>query len=229
MRARARARARALQTRRWSNIAMLLTLLRIGAVLQVHVLVHPVAAGSGFPAPACHVKIGAVPQRARTARPRNVGFLIGVGPGTPDDAIMQLSPHVPIRQSFNGQPISFPWKNPYLSLLSIQSFIREQVVRGPFASQPFWTQQAQRLGGLGVETLQLILGPQILETRWVAAQPGRNNSALRAACWPTLDATCPLPGSVADPQLEKWVTAISQTMDEVKQLGLADRVVYDIW
>eukprot|EP01043_Picozoa_sp_COSAG02_P087481 COSAG02_NODE_24751_length_678_cov_1.673575_1_plen_32_part_01 len=32
------------------------------------------------------------------------------------------------------------------------------------------------MGKLGVKTLQLILGPQILETRWVAAEPGRNNS-----------------------------------------------------
>ncbi len=103
------------------------------------------------------------------------------------------------------------------------------MVRGPFASQPFWTQQGQRLGKLGVKTLQLILGPQILETRWVAAEPGRNNSALRAACWPGLDATCPLPGSVSDPHLEKWAAAISQTVDEVEKLGLTDQVVYDIW
>lgn len=103
------------------------------------------------------------------------------------------------------------------------------VVRGPFASQPFWTQQATRLARLGVDSLQLVLGPQILETRWVAAEPGRNNSALRAACWPRLDATCPLPGSVSDPHMEKWASAINQTLDEVEKLGLGEKVVYDIW
>ena len=92
---------------------MLLALLRIGAVLQAHVLVHPVGEGSGLPAPTCHVKIGAVPQQTRTTRPRNVGFLIGVGPGTPDDAITQLSPHVLTQQSFHGQPMSFHSNNAY--------------------------------------------------------------------------------------------------------------------
>ena len=143
----------------------------------------------------CHLEIGARPLPSATPR-RNVGFLIGVGPATPDDAITQLVPHV---------------------------------VRGPFSSQPFWTQQATRLARLGVGTLQLILGPQILEQEWVAAEPARNISALRAACWPHLDATCPLPGSVSDPHLKKWASAISQTMDAVERLPFADRVVYDIW
>ena len=143
----------------------------------------------------CHLKIGALPLPSATSR-RNVGFLIGVGAATPDDAITQLRP---------------------------------SVVRGPFSSQPFWTQQATRLARLGVGTLQLILGPQILEQDWVAAEPGRNISALKAACWPDLDATCPLPGSVSDPHMNKWATAISQTMEAVEKLQLADKVVYDIW
>lgn len=141
----------------------------------------------------CHLKISKAPLPS--VKPRNIGFLIGVGPDTPDESITELAPHV---------------------------------VRGPFASQPYWTRQAERLAGLGIGSLQLILGPQILETRWVSAKHGRNNSALRAACWPSLKATCPLPGSVADPHLDKWATAVGETVEEVEKLGLADRIVYDI-
>ena len=53
------------------------------------------------------------------------------------------------------------------------------VVRLPSVAPPYWSVQAQRLRKLGVRTVQLILGPQIIEQR-----SALNNSALRAACWP---------------------------------------------
>ena len=128
---------------------------------------------------------------------RNIGFLNGVKPDTPNEAIVQLAPHV---------------------------------VRLPSVAPPYWSAQAARLaedttrGGLGVRTLQLILGPQILETR-----SPLNSSALTKACWPQLTPQCPLPGTAADPDYTQWEAAIADTLDQVHKQGLADKVVYDIW
>jgi DNA mismatch repair protein MutH len=76
----------------------LLLLLLIGALL-VHLVKSAGSADSDDPS-ICRVQLGSVPLQTRNAthRPRNVGFLIGVGPATPDDAITQLAPHVRTRR-----------------------------------------------------------------------------------------------------------------------------------
>ena len=88
-------------------------------------------------------------------------------------------------------------------------------------------EQAFRLasaGGLGVPTLQLIVGPQVLEER-----SALNSSALRAACWPILSPDCPLPGSAADPDYLHWESAVADAVSAIQGRDYAGAVRYDVW
>jgi hypothetical protein len=98
------------------------------------------------------------------------------------------------------------------------------VVRLSWLTSPFWSAQAARLAALGVDTLQLILGPQAIEAR-----SPLNSSTLKAACWPQLTQQCPLPGAVADPHYAHWEAAINDTVAQVHAQGLGGRVLYDVW
>jgi len=72
--------------------------------------------------------------------------------------------------------------------------------------------EVSRLVGLGVRSVQLIVGPQVLEAE--AARKGVNNSALIAACRSAeITPDCPLPGSVGDPTMEGWEAAVSALLN----------------
>jgi hypothetical protein len=86
-----------------------------------------------------------------------------------------------------------------------------------------------RLQSLGVPSIQLILGPQILEQQ-VMKQRGMNISALRAACQlPHRTLECPLPGTAADPEYKMWEAALTAKLEDVARLNRTGEIVYDIW
>ena len=87
-----------------------------------------------------------------------------------------------------------------------------------------------RLQKLGVESVQLILGPQILEQR-VMKERGMNVSGLREACrLPHRTRDCPLPGTAADPDYKMWESALSAQLQRIDSLGVnRSGIVYDIW
>ena len=67
--------------------------------------------------------------------------------------------------------------------------------------------EVSRLVGLGVGSVQLMVGPPLLKAE--AARRGMNNTELIAACR-SADITpdCPLPGAVGDPTMNGWDSAV---------------------
>jgi hypothetical protein len=89
-----------------------------------------------------------------------------------------------------------------------------------------WLARVPRLLGLGVERVQLILGPQIREAR-AKIDHGWNNSELLQACELPMSPACPLP--VDEARLRGWEQAITATLADVSARNLTDRVIFDIW
>jgi hypothetical protein len=83
-----------------------------------------------------------------------------------------------------------------------------------------------RLAGLGVQSMQFILGPSIIEEALMAN--GTSLQQIKEAC-AKMTNKCPLPGSVGDPDFSLWEKTLTSTLVKIKEMNLSTTTIYDIW